>query len=110
MKLLFDHNLSHRLIAELENLYPGSKHVAEFDMATASDDVIWSYAKEHEMTIVSKDSDFYYRSMLLGYPPKVIWIKLGNCKTIQIASLLQTHHANLLEFERDKSVSFLILE
>lgn len=68
MKLLFDHNLSHRLLASLEQFYPGSKHVLELGMASADDDVIWNYARQHNLMIVSKDSDFYYRSILMGAP------------------------------------------
>lgn len=78
MKLLFDHNLSYRLVPALASLYPGSVHVRDLGMTTVDDDVIWNYARQHELAIVSKDSDFYYRSMLFGHPPKVVWIRLGN--------------------------------
>jgi len=72
MKLLLDHNLSYRLVSSLETLYPGSKHVRQINMTTASDVTVWSYARKHGMILTSKDSDFYHRSMLLGHPPKVI--------------------------------------
>jgi predicted nuclease of predicted toxin-antitoxin system len=72
VKLLLDHNLSFRLVRALAGLYPGSMHVRDLGMTTAPDDVIWTFAGQHGLTIVSKDSDFYYGSMLLGPPPKVL--------------------------------------
>lgn len=44
MKLLFDQNLSFRLIAALEDLYPGSAHVRLLGMEAVDDEVIWEYA------------------------------------------------------------------
>ena len=45
-----------------------------------SDERIWTYAKENNLTIVSKDSDFSNRIMLKEPPPKVIHIRIGNMK------------------------------
>ncbi len=109
MKLLLDHNLSFRLVPALAILYPGSVHVRDLGMATASDDLIWNYGRQQGFTILSKDSDFYYRSVLFGHPPKVVWIRAGNCTTVQIQALLQTRHGDLLAFEQDALASFLAL-
>lgn len=109
MKLLFDHNLSYRLVSALGSLYPNSRHIRELGMATATDDALWNYAREHAMIIVSKDSDFYHYSMLLGHPPKIIWLRLGNCTTGEIRNLLSARHADLLEFDQDPNISFLVL-
>jgi predicted nuclease of predicted toxin-antitoxin system len=109
MKLLFDHNLSFRLVPALAQLYPGSVHVRDLGMATASDKALWDYARQQGFVIVSKDSDFYHRSILLGHPPKVIWIRLGNCTTAQIVALLQNRQNDLLAFDADSQASFLAL-
>jgi predicted nuclease of predicted toxin-antitoxin system len=37
VKLLFDENLSPRLVARLAELYPASAHVAEFDLLQRPD-------------------------------------------------------------------------
>lgn len=79
MKLLFDQNLSHRLIRAVADVYPDCEHVRNVGLKNAPDTEVWNYAKSNGFTIVSKDSDFHQRSLLLGYPPKVIWVKLGNC-------------------------------
>ena len=39
---------------------------------------IWDYAKEQNLVIVTKDTDFYYRCVLANDPVKVIYLKLGN--------------------------------
>ena len=80
MKLLLDQNLSPRLFTVVGDLYPGSTHVREVGLQ-AADDTVWRYAAEHGFAIVSRDADFHERSFLLGHPPKVIWIRRGNCST-----------------------------
>lgn len=109
MKLLFDQNLSARLVAALADRYPGSAHVRLLGMTTDDDEAIWNYARRNGFAIVSKDSDFYHRSMRFGPPPKVVWIRLGNCATEQVALLLRVRHAELLAFERDEAASFIAL-
>ena len=54
-------------------------YVRELGLREADDSVIWEYAKVRGFCIVSKDSDFQQRSLLLGAPPKFIWLRLGNC-------------------------------
>lgn len=109
MKLLFDHNLPPSLVNSLSNLYPGSLHVRDVGLDRASDSEIWAYAAKQKLTITSKDSDFYHRSMLLGHPPKVVWIRLGNCSTSQIRAILVDSHSELLSFESDPDGSFMAL-
>ena len=72
--MLFDENLSFRLVAQLADLFPDSTHVRDVGLASASDDDVWSYATAHGFTIVSKDADFHQRSFLEASPPKVIWL------------------------------------
>jgi len=89
MTLLFDHNLSPRLVQSLVDAFPGSLHVRTIGLHKASDNAVWDYAAEHGLTIVSKDADFRQRSFLEGHPPKVIWIRRGNCRTGDIETLLR---------------------
>ncbi len=110
MKLLFDQNLSPRLVKTLENLYPGSIHVRDVGLHEASDEAVGDYALQHGLIIISKDSDFHQRSFLFGYPPKIIWIGRGNCSTREIEELLRARFSDLVRFEQDTAGSFLILE
>lgn len=109
MKLLFDSNLSHRLSQSLASLYPGSEHVRNLNLARAGDEAIWNLAMEQDFTIVSKDSDFHQRSFLYGFPPKVIWVRMENCSTVDIEQALRDHHSDILEFLDDDTHAFLIL-
>src|SRR5688500_9223801 len=89
MKLLFDENLSHRLAEELHDLFPGSTHVRNVGLKASDDPDVWKYAVDHGFLIVSKDLDMHDRSLLFGFPPKVIWIRLGNCSTREVENLIR---------------------
>ncbi len=88
MRLLFDQNLSPRLKEALWDLYPESIHVRDVGLETADDSAIWTYAQEHDLVIVSKDSDFRQLSFVFGHPPRVIWVRRGNCSTSEIEAIL----------------------
>lgn len=109
MKLLFDQNLSPRLVEALSALFPGSGHVSRFGLQHADDEAVWNYAREKDFVIVSKDSDFRQRSFLLGFPPKVIWIRAGNRSTSDIERILSKHQSDIRRFSEDATQAFLIL-
>ena len=110
MKLLFDQNLSPRLITALRPDYPDSRHVRDAGLKGASDASVWQYAAQHGFTIVTKDADFHQRSFLFGHPPKVIWIRAGNCSTSTIESILRRHRQDLEAFAKEPESTFLALE
>lgn len=109
MKLFFDQNLSARLIRILGAVYPDSNHVRLVGMSTDEDEALWQYARRHDFVIVSKDADFFHRSMRFGPPPKVIWIRSGNCTTEIIAQLLRGHFVDICAFAEDAESAFLPL-
>ena len=106
MKLLFDENLSPRLVAGLSDIFPGSVHVRDVGLARANDVAIWDYARDHNLTIVSKDADFHHLSFVHGPPPKVIWIRRGNCSTTDIAALLRSNRIGILAFGAEMESGF----
>ena len=109
MKLLFDENLSPKLVRLLADLFPDSVHVREAGLKAADDPVVWEYAKNNGLLIVSKDSDMHQRSFVFGYPPKVVWVRLGNCSTADVEGLLRSHFAAIKAFYEDDYASFLSL-
>ncbi len=109
MKLLFDQNLSHRLVGVLAAEYPGSAHVRDAGLAAAPDPDVWAFAAAHGFAITSKDTDFQQRALLYGYPPKVVWVRLGNCSTAAVAALLRLRLADVRAFVADPAASFLAL-
>ncbi len=87
MKLLFDENLSHKLARLLEDLFPDSIHVRNVGLKAANDSLVWQYALTNDLILVSKDADMHQRSFLFGPPPKVVWVRLGNCSTSDVEKL-----------------------
>ena len=108
MKLLFDQNLSPVLSRTLSD-YGECQHVRDIGLMTAPDTDVWEYALRNDLAIVTKDSDFRHRSSLRGYPPKVIWIALGNCSTRTVEDLLRQRVAEVAEFLADEVKAFLVL-
>lgn len=91
MKLLFDQNLSPKLVGMLATQYPGSSHVSLCGLDRAQDAAVWEYARQQGYILVTKDSDFEELSLLRGVPPMVVWLRLGNCTTGRIEEVLRQH-------------------
>lgn len=70
---------------------------------------VWGYARDRTLVVVSKDSDFSQLSFTLGQPPKVVWIRRGNCATSEIESILREHYDDLIAFQEDEQSMFLAL-
>lgn len=109
MILLFDENLSPKLAARLTDVFPGALHVDRVGLGGEPDEVVWEYAKQNNCTIVSKDSDFHEKSLIKGYPPKVVWIRRGNCSIRQIEIILRSHVEDIQTLIDDDSKAFLML-
>lgn len=109
MKLLFDENVSPKLLQILANDYPDSVHVRSVGLYGADDQQIWDYSRAQGFAIVSKDTDFRERSFVEGFPPKIIWLDVGNAGTTLIADLLRRQRQRVEAFEKQEETSFLIL-
>jgi predicted nuclease of predicted toxin-antitoxin system len=109
VKLLLDENLSPRLIASISDLYPGSAHVEECGLVNTPDDQVWNYAAENAFAIVTKDSDFSELSVLRGSPPKVIWLRIGNCTTVRAGFLLRDAFPRIQAFLGENEENCLVL-
>ena len=109
MKLLFDENLSYKLAELVSDIFPDSTHVRNVGLNSAEDPEVWKFAHDNRFVIVSKDSDMHDRSLLFGFPPKVIWIRLGNCSTRQVIELIRRERDTILNFVEDDTASFLAL-
>jgi predicted nuclease of predicted toxin-antitoxin system len=109
VKLLFDHNLSPALANHLQDLYPNSEHVYQLNLAQVPDTEVWEYAQREKFLIVTKDSDFSDLSLLRGFPPKIIWIRRGNCKTSDIEAILRNHHSDIEALNNNETAGVLTL-
>lgn len=96
-------------MAKVTDLYPKSEHVKSLALTNTDDALIWQYAKANGFTIVSKDADFYQRSLLYGHPPKFIYLRIGNSPTSNIIQVLRENYEVIVEFERSEAESVLVL-
>jgi len=109
LKLLFDQNLSPRLVDQISDLFPDSSHVSLVGLSRGMDDEVWDYALANGYAIVTRDADFGDLVTVRGFPPKVIWLRLGNCTTHQIEYSLRSNHQIIVLMDEDPSLGILSL-
>lgn len=104
VKLLFDQNLSFKLVSKLKKEYPNSVHIAAVGLDKASDNEVWLYAKENGLTVVTKDSDFNDICTLRNFPPHIIWLRLGNARLNEVERVLLFHKQEISDIiEKNKT-------
>ena len=109
-RLLFDENLSPRLVKLLAESFPNSMHIDDAGLHGCPDGDVWSYARDHEFVLVSKDNDFRQLSFLRGAPPKVVWLRIGNAPTQAVVDLLGSRKADVQSFARDADTALLVIQ
>lgn len=107
MKLLFDQNISFRILRLLPESFSDSRHVGDVGLNDHEDVEIWEFAKNNDFTIVTFDADFFDLSVLKGFPPKVIWLRTGNLITSEIADRILMNYSIILSFIVDFQQSCL---
>lgn len=109
MKLLFDNNLSPRLVTRLSDLFADSIHVANLALERADDDDVWAHAEQHGLTIVTKDGDFNDLLVVRGFPPKVVLLRVGNVTTAQVETILRSRFDQIQALDDQPTVGILVL-
>jgi len=107
MNILFDQNISFRLIKKIGDVFPLAKQVKELNLKNSADKEIWEFARDNDYTIITFDSDFYDFSIVWGHPPKIIWIRTGNKTTNEIERILRKHKDTINYFYEDKGLACL---
>jgi predicted nuclease of predicted toxin-antitoxin system len=107
--LLFDENISPRLVDKLTDMFPNSIHANSIGLGKALDMEVWEYARQNDYMIVTKDADFSEMSLLLNFPPKIIWIRRGNCSTLDIENLLRESNKAIAELSDNPETGILTL-
>jgi len=98
MKLLFDQNISYRIVRLLNSTFPNCKHVSDVGLNGKSDLEIWDYARVNNFIIISFDADYYDLAVIKGIPPKVIWLRTGNTTTLNISHNLVKNRESIHDF------------
>ena len=109
MHLLFDEQLSEELSLLLRDVFPDALHVRQIGAGGAPDLTVWQLARDRGCLLVTKDEDFHRLSILRGAPPKVVWLRLGNCTTEDVARVLRQHAAAFQAFAEQTEATFLEL-
>jgi predicted nuclease of predicted toxin-antitoxin system len=109
LRLLFDANLSPKLVERLADLFPDSIHIFSTGLARfTSDEAIWDFAKIHGLTIVTTDSDFLGLASSRGAPPKVIRLENCNYRTSPVELLLRRHAVSIAELPQSARTTLVI--
>ena len=66
------------------------------------------FARLQNLVIVTKDADFQERSLIAGAPPKVVWIRRGNCSTSDIEAILRRHSDEALQLMQGDEVALVL--
>lgn len=109
MRLVFDQNLPPSLVHHLADVFPNAAHVRDYGLSQADDAEIWSHAAAAGYVIVSKDADLRQRAFLLGPPPKVISIRLGNCTTSEVEQCLRARASEIHCFLQDPTAFIMVI-
>jgi predicted nuclease of predicted toxin-antitoxin system len=83
--------------------------VREVGLKQASDERIWTYAKESGFTVVTADADFVALSNRLGWPPKVIHLRRCDFPFPVIEQLLRHNAIRIAELEGDPATGLLVI-
>lgn len=109
MKLLFDENISYRIVKRILEIYPSSEHVTNVMPALRDDSAIFDYARKKGLIIVTFDEDFREIQSLAGFPPKIVWMRMGNTSTLNILSKLVSSQREIIELHENEEIGILEL-
>ena len=107
MKLLFDENISYRIVNKIIEIYPSSTHVSNVRPVIREDIAIFDYARKEEFIIVTFDEDFREIQSLDGFPPKIIWMRMGNTSTLNALSKLVSNQKEIIELSENSEIGIL---
>lgn len=68
---------------------------------------MWEHAATHGSGLITRDEDFHRLSVVRGFPPKVVWIRSGNCSTADVVRLLETYRDAVAAFVAREDAAFL---
>jgi len=81
VKFLVDNQLPAALARFLASRGVECQHVLDVDLGEATDVEIWRHASRNNCVVISKDEDFLYLAKARSSNARLIWIRLGNCRT-----------------------------
>ena len=97
-KILLDQNLSFKIKKEIKDIFSEVTHVSDTRLSDTNDLNVWNYAKINDYSIITFDADFIDISTIHGFPPKIIWLRMGNSTTFKIIQIIRNNQLLITEF------------
>ena len=82
--LLIDENLPAGLIRIVG---AGGVHATALG-AQLTDEALWLHARQKNLVILTRDADFFDKLVIHGTPPKVVWLRTGNLRRVELEALV----------------------
>lgn len=83
------------------SLWNDERYIHQKDIDDSwSDEQIWNFAIKENLTIITKDVDFFNKILLHTPPPKVIHIRFGNLKMKDFFSLITKVWIDVVELNQ----------
>ncbi len=102
MKILVDQNISFRLVQRIAGVFSDVTHIKSLDLIDANDFQIFMSARQQGYSaVLTQDEDFYSLLLEHGTPPKIIWLRTGNCSTAFLAEVILRNVALIQTFLDD---------
>ncbi|MBI5214367.1 MAG: DUF5615 family PIN-like protein [Ignavibacteriae bacterium] len=109
MKWLVDAQLPPSLCDWFRSRNELAVHVSELlGGISMPDELIWSIAKRDEFVVISKDRDFFDRSIVYGSPPQIVYLDFGNCSNENLFLILHQHWGEL-QYALKKGRSLVVI-
>lgn len=108
MKILIDQNISFRILPYVKPEFEFIAHVKDLGLTDFSDHKIFQFARKNEfVAILTLDEDFNNLQIEFGVPPKIIWLRVGNCSTKILAQLILDKASIIKKFLLDEQTECL---
>lgn len=99
MKVLIDQNISQRILPLLAHQFDILNHVRQLGLTDADDYEIFMFARDNGyQAVITADEDFIKLINQFSQPPKIVWIRAGNCSTRVLSELLTDKVQMIREF------------
>ena len=105
MKFLVDNQLPRELARWLVTQGHDAQHVLDRGQGQTDDRQLWSEALAEDRVMVSKDEDFFILAMHVDDSGRLLWLRIGNCRTAAlIASFEKSLPAILDAFQSGQRI------
>jgi predicted nuclease of predicted toxin-antitoxin system len=102
MTVLIDQNISYRIVPQIAFLFDKLDHVKTNGWLDWKDyDIFMAARKQQYHAIITLYDDFSKLLLEHGTPPKIIWLKTGNCSTAALAEVITSHKEVIHRFLSD---------